>query len=219
VPRVLPWLAAAAVLAVTATILPFAERGPSWQVAGPVAEGTVEVDGVVVPRAQLAERALRPGTRIRLLAGPDVELVLPGTVALQITPGTEMTLPGLPRLLRRRGLVSEFLSGEARVTSGAGFAGARLRFRTPEAHVEMSGTTIAMIRDSLATCVCVFEGTASMGTRPDALEPVAAGLRRSVYRDGRAPFTEEIRPMERMKLEMLRDHGVELLQPANRPDE
>lgn len=210
-PRVLPWLAAAAMLAVVlAAFLLFAERGPRWQVAGPAAEGTVEVDGVVIPRVQLVERALPPGTRIRVSAAPDVELVLPGAVTLQITPGTEMTLPGLTRSLVRRGLASEFVSGEARVTTGAGFAGARLRFRTPEAHVEVTGTTLAVIRDSLATCVCVFEGTVSIGTRPNALTPVGPGSRRSVYRDGRPPFTEEIRPMERMKLEMLRDRGAEL---------
>ncbi|MGH7726899.1 MAG: FecR domain-containing protein [Candidatus Eiseniibacteriota bacterium] len=212
--RLRPWLAAAAVvLGVFATFLLFTEHGPSWQVANRRAEGTVEVDGVVVPHSQLAERALRPGTRIRVLAAPDLELVLPGTVALQITPGTEMTLPGLPRSLGRRGVVSEFVSGEARVTSGAGFAGARFRFRTPEAHVEVTGTTLAVIRDSVATCVCVFEGTVRMGLSPDALTPVAAGSRRSIYRDGRPPFTEEIRPMERMKLDMLRDRGVELMGP------
>src|SRR5687768_1619740 len=128
--RVLPWLAAAAVLAVVATFLLFTERGPSWQVASAWAEGTVEIDGVVVPR--------------------------------------------LPRSFGRRGAVSEFVSGETRVTSGAGFGGARLRFRTPEAHVEVTGTTLAVIRDSVATCVCVFEGTVSIGTRPDALAPVEA---------------------------------------------
>jgi hypothetical protein len=209
--RVLPWLAAAAVLGVVAAFLLFADRGTSWQVANPRTEGTVEIDGVVVPRSQLAERALRPGTRIRVLAAPDIELVLPGTVMLQITPGTEMTLPGMPRSLGRRGFVSEFVSGEARVTSGAGFAGTRLGFRTQEAHIEVTGTTLAVIRDSVATCVCVFEGTVSIGTGPDTLAPVGAGLRRSIYRDGRPPFTEEIRPMERMKLEMLRDRGVEVM--------
>ena len=210
-PRVLPWLAAATVLGVVVAVLLFSERGPSWHVANPRAEGTVEIDGVIVERAQLAERALRPGTRIRVLAAPDVDLVLPGTLTLQITPGTEMTLPGLPRSFGRPSVVSEFVSGEARITSGAGFAGSRLRFRTPEAQIEVTGTTLAVIRDLVATCVCVFEGTVRIGTRPDALEPVEAGTRRSVYRDGRTPFTEEIRPMEQMKLEILRDRGTDLL--------
>lgn len=219
-PRGRAWLAAAAVLAVVvaASLLLLVDRGPRWQLTNPAGAGALEVDGVARSRTTAeAERSWAPGTRLGLPSGADVEVVLPGIVALQLTPGTELTLPGLSRSPGRGGVESEFVSGEVRVTSGPGFAGRRLHFRTPEAHVEVTGTTLALIRDSVSTCVCVFEGTARMGTRRDALAAVREGSRRTVYRDGRPDLVEEIRPMERMKLGMLRDRGDELFGGPVRP--
>ena len=44
-------------------------------------------------------------------------------------------------------------------------------------------------------------------------EVVLEGTRRSVFRDGSAPLVEPIRPMETMKLSMLRDQATRELAP------
>ena len=75
----------------------------------------------------------------------------------------------------------------------------------------VKGTTLAVFRLPDASCVCVFEGEVAMlgGGHDDTVD---AGTRRTVYRDGRPPLLEPIRPMETMKLSMLRDQAAQALE-------
>jgi ferric-dicitrate binding protein FerR (iron transport regulator) len=132
--------------------------------------------------------------------------------ALQITPGTRLTVPdGLRRWLGRR---AEFavLGGEARVVTGPGFPGARLEISTTNAQVDVIGTTFAVIADADSTCVCVLEGTAqlSMGSAPAM--PVPPMMRGTIRMPDGSTTMEPIRPMEERKLSDLRASAMPMLE-------
>jgi ferric-dicitrate binding protein FerR (iron transport regulator) len=88
-----------------------------------------------------------------------------------------------------------------RVTTGASFKGARLSLVTPEAAIEVTGTTLAVICEPTGTCVCVHEGVVRVGPRGGDMLAVPAGRRRYIFNDGRAPELAEIRPVEHVELD------------------
>ena len=93
--------------------------------------------------------------------------------------------------------------------TGRRFTGRRLRVELPDAAVEISGTTFAVIRNAEGSCVCVLEGTVTMrdATGTAGVMPLH---RRVVPPRGEPPRDEPIRTMERMKLEMLRNQAQEM---------
>jgi ferric-dicitrate binding protein FerR (iron transport regulator) len=103
------------------------------------------------------------------------------------------------------------LAGEARFTTGPDYPGVKLRIEGPSAMVDVVGTTLAVIVDGEETCVCVLEGEAMMMHRMTGdMAKVPSGMRRVVDMSGNA-VEEEITPMERMKLDMLRSAASEHL--------
>lgn len=196
--------AAAALLAVTVW---GTDRGPGWTVMATSGEGAVQVDGVAVALAdrEALARRLRPGTRLVVPAGAEVELASVAGMVVQVTAGTEVTLPGTPGRWLRRRIEGRVERGEIRVTTGSAFRGARLVVTTPEASVEVVGTTLAVIREPVGTCVCVYDGVVRVGALGAERVPVATGRRRFVFNDGRPPELADIRPMENTKLGMFRD--------------
>lgn len=189
----------------------FANRGPSWKLVATSGSGTARVDGRDVPLGEraLLERRLRRGARVRLPAGAQLDLELPGIALLQMA-GGEARLPGGPGRWFARSMSASLVSGELRIATGPGFAGARLTVATPEARAIVTGTTLSVLRDREASCVCVFEGRVLM-TGAGGPDTVRAGFRRSVYRGGTPPLLEPILPMESMKLGMLRDAARQTL--------
>jgi hypothetical protein len=149
--------------------------------------------------------SLHAGAAIRMPAGGEVILVSERTLALQLLPGAELTLGSLPppRWMNRPGRI-EARAGEIRVTTGPRFAGT-LRIETPNAVIEVNGTTLAVILSSEGTCVSVLEGTVRMGPRGGTPVPVDAGLRGVLFDHGRPPRTEPLADMERTKLTVFRD--------------
>ena len=196
--------AAAALLVVTVWLT---DRGPGWSVLAVSGEGVAMVEGSPVPltdRDELARR-MRPGTRLAVPAGAEIELASAAGLVVQVTAGTEFTLPATPGRWLNRTITAAVGRGEIRVTTGAAFHGARLFVETPEAVVEVTGTTLAVICEPAGTCVCVFDGAVGMGLRGGTMEMVPTGRRRFVFSDGRPPETDAIRPMENAKLGMFRD--------------
>jgi ferric-dicitrate binding protein FerR (iron transport regulator) len=198
---------APAALALLAATVWMADRGTGWTVMGTQGGGAAMVDGVLVPLASREElgRRLRPGARLSVPAGAEVELASTAGLIVQVTAGTEFTLPATPGRWLRRRVTGAVRMGEIRVTTGPAFAGARLRLDTPEAEVEVTGTTLAVICEPAGTCVCVYEGVVKVGARGVGMEAVANGRRRFVFNDGRPPESAGIRPMENTKLGMFRD--------------
>jgi ferric-dicitrate binding protein FerR (iron transport regulator) len=196
--------ALAAAAALVLTLAGLLNRGPAWEVTGSSGEGSVQVDGVPVPLSDLdaIRKRTRPGAEVQVPAGGEVTITAAGTLAILLTGGTEMTVP--PRAGRWLGRDAEIYvrAGEIRITTGPGFAGARLTVHTPDALARVTGTTLAVIVAPEGTCVCVLEGTAELGPSEASLSPVPAGMRLQLYRDGTPPLLEPIRDMERMKLDM-----------------
>jgi hypothetical protein len=181
-------------------------RGPGWTVASAGSDGFAIVDGRPIPmlhREDLA-RALRDGGAIRLESTAELELVAPGQLAIEVTAATDATVPPAPGLWFGRAVRGAVRSGELRITTGRGFRGARLAVETPEAEVEVTGTTLAVIRERVGTCVCVMDGRVMMGAQGGAMAPIAPGMRRFMFNDGRPAEEDSMRPMEKVKLGQMR---------------
>ena len=180
--------------------------GPAWKLTAATGTGTATIDGHRVPLGEPAALAhrLHPGAEVVLPPEAQLELELPGIAVLQITGGTRATVPGPRGRWFGRSVSASLTSGELRVSTGPAFAGTRLTVNTPQARAVVTGTTLAVLCNRDTSCVCVFEGRVAMiaGVGSDT---VRAGFRRTVFPDSRQPLLEPIRPMEAMKLGMLRE--------------
>lgn len=187
--------------------LSMTDRGPGWTLMAARGNGAVTVDGAPVPLAIRAEltRALHPGARITVPADAELELMSVAGLVIQVTGGTELTLPASPGRWMNRRVSGRVDRGEIRVTTGSAFHGASLHVQTPEAEVEVTGTTLAVICEPTGTCVCVQSGVVKVGTRGGSMERVPEGRRRYVFNDGRPPESAEIRPTEGVQLGVFRD--------------
>ncbi len=209
-----PWLAdrraqlglavAAAAIAVAVLAL---NRPGKWTVTDTTGEGIAVVDGRAIPidhHEELAA-AMRPGARVRVPVGTEIEVASAAGLLMQLTAGTDATLPALPGRWFNRRVRGEIRTGELRITTGRSFRGAQLAIGTPEAQVEVLGTTLAVIREPHGTCVCVLEGRVRVGPTAGDMAEVESGHLRFVFNDGRAPGTDDMRPIEREKLGMLKE--------------
>jgi hypothetical protein len=196
--------AACAALAIGVMV---ANRGPDWTVLTSTGDGIAIVDRIPVPLAHAEDlgRRLRAGARVTLPAGAEVELGTAAGLVIQVTAGTEFTVPAVPGRWFGRAVRGAVRHGVVRVTTGPSFQGARLHFDTPEAVVEVTGTTLAVICEPAGTCVCVYDGVVRVGARNAESEPVTSGQRRFVFNDGRAPESAAIRPGEIRVLGTFRD--------------
>jgi ferric-dicitrate binding protein FerR (iron transport regulator) len=205
----LPVAAAAAVVVVGVL-----NMGPRWELVSSRGAGDVMVDGVAVPISNLSDvaRKLRRGARLVLPAEGQIEIALPGQLALQAAPGTDVTLPAAAGRWFGRATRARVANGEVRITTGAAFHGARLAVETPEAMVHVTGTTLAVICEPTGTCVCVLEGKVMVAAPAEgAGVPVSEGHRRYVFKDARAPESAEIRPTEIGALKEFRDRRQRLM--------
>jgi hypothetical protein len=218
--RRLAWrlaLAPVALAALAMTVV-LANRGPAWTVLTIAGDGVAIVDRTPVPLTHGEElgRRLHPGARLTVPAAAEIELATAGGMVIQVTGGTEFTLPTSPGRWFGRRTIGALRAGEIRVTTGPAFHGARMRLDTPEAVVEVAGTTLAVIREPVGTCVCVYDGVVKVGARGAAAERVTSGRRRFVFNDGRPPELADIRPVENQSLGVFRDRGREWLEGGTR---
>jgi ferric-dicitrate binding protein FerR (iron transport regulator) len=172
----------------------------------------VQIDGRPTSLNAPAEiaRRLHSGARVLLPADAQLDLRLPEMAVIQLVGGSHATLPSRPGRWFARSMVASLDAGEIRISAGPAFRGARLEVVTPEARAIVTGTTLAVLRQADASCVCVLEGRVSM-IQDGSTATVYAGFRRSVFRDGSGPRVEPIRPMETMKLTMLRAQAEQAL--------
>jgi hypothetical protein len=180
-------------------------RGPSWEVRNPEPGGRLVVNGesIVMDETDTIRSLLRPGARLAVEDPIDVTIACDRHLLLQLTPGTEIVLPANPRRWFGRDLRTEIVHGMLFITTGERFRGATLTVATPEATVEVLGTTLAVILESYGTCVCVAQGSVRVGTDEDSIETVPEGKRKVFYKDGSPPSLEEISPSERAMFERL----------------
>ncbi|MGH7726111.1 MAG: hypothetical protein ACREOU_11860 [Candidatus Eiseniibacteriota bacterium] len=225
-PRVRPALALSAFAAVLlgfVLVVSVLNPGERWRVAATQdATGNVLVDGDPVPASDFASLgdALLPGSEIEWRGEGNLELLSSGQVALVVLSGTVMTLPEAPRRMFARTTRGEVTEGEIRITTGPALRGGGLMIATPEAEVMIHGTTLAVIREPMGTCVCVYEGSVRVKAGEHDMGEVPAGHRQVVFRDGREPERAEIRPIENEKLGTMRETMRPMLErPAGPPTE
>jgi len=197
-------LAAAASVTIVAAAL---NQPPQWTALPTSGSGSLIVNGVSLPVRNSAEltRRLRPGSRVLLQSTQDLDLVSSGLLAMQLSPGTELTLPSPPGRWFGRQARASVNRGLVRVTTGRHFGGARLAITTPEATVHVTGTTLAVIAEPAGTCVCVLEGTAHVRPHRGAMTRVHPGSQYEVSRGAGATKVGDMREAERPKLRDLRD--------------
>lgn len=207
------WMAAAAAAAAIVVTVLTLDRGPDWTLLATSGIGIVVVDGVPVPLEHREElsRAIRPGVRVRVPESAMLEIANPGNLVVQITGGTDATIPAPPGRWFGRVIHAGIESGEFRITTGPRFAGATLAVSSPEAEIEVRGTTLAVIREPGGTCVCVYEGVVKVGEKRGPMVDVGHGRRRFVFNDGRDPELAEIRETEVAKLGEFRDQRSDWL--------
>jgi hypothetical protein len=214
--RPLPRLAALAAAAMLAVfVADLANRGPAWTVLEASGTGVVTVDGDPIPidqRDRLAER-IKPGVEVELPEGGKLEILSAGTLLVELTPGTKLTIPPPPPRYFSRDAELWTRAGLLRITTGPSFLGARLDVHTPDAITRVTGTTIAVIMEPTGTCVCVLEGEVQVGRQSGgAMMAIGAGRRGYVFRDGSPLVTDEIRETELTSLARFRSTRLHVLE-------
>lgn len=210
----MPLAAAAALVAVLV-----ANRGPEWHVVSSRGEGIAIVDGRPVPMGHADALAghIRAGVRVRVPESAEIEIQSAAGLAIQIAAGSDFSLPNPPGRWFGRAITAELRAGELRITTDPTFHGARMAVITPETHVEITGTTLAVIREPAGTCVCVLEGRVMVGAVPAEMVAVEQGRRRFVFADGRPSEEAEMRPAEHQALPVFRDtHRARIAEPQAR---
>ena len=206
------WIAASVAAAAALTIvIGTLNQGQKWMVTGVRGDGIVLVDGESAPASDRTalNRLIVPGAEVKLPDGVEIDLVSNGAMALQLSRRTNLTIPPPPTRWINRHTEIHVRYGDIRMTTGPRFHGTRLNVVTPEAAVEVVGTTLAVIVQTNGTCVCVLEGTAQVGRvgtdGPTDMQPVHGGRLRFIWKEDRPPSSDHMRDMERIKLAELRD--------------
>jgi ferric-dicitrate binding protein FerR (iron transport regulator) len=204
---VLRWAVVPALAAAALVIVALLNRGPAWRMTGASGEGIAVVDGRPIPINHVDElaAALVPGAGERVPPGSEVEIVSRGTMVIHMVAETDATIPVPPGRWFRRRVAAEVNSGEWQITTGRRFHGAEFAISTPEAKVEVRGTTLAVIREAHGTCVCVFEGKVRVGRDAADMVMVQNGHRRFMFNDGREPEMDDILPREQAGLASFRE--------------
>jgi hypothetical protein len=199
-------------------------RGAQWRVVQVVGTGFVQADGEPIPveRSELLAQRIHPGVELVVPETASLQISAGSDLAMEILPGTRLTIPPPPPHWFFR--QSEFWArgGELRLTTGPTFQGAKLAVHTADAMILVKGTTLAVIMEPTGTCVCVLEGEVMVGARGesagpegsggDAMMPVTSGQRGYVFRDGRTPERADIRPTELVALAKFRALQYDLLE-------
>ena len=205
-PMMWRWASAAAAMAAAWLVASAMNRAPEWRVSDVQGVGMAIVDGrpIALNHADEIQQALRHGGRLVVAAG-SLMLMAPGQLAIEVLPGTELQLPPAPQRLWDRHATALVESGEIRITTGRQFRGADLTVTTPEAKLDVVGTTLAVIREPAGTCVCVLDGRVMVGTKDGAMAAVEHMRRRMVFADGSGVEDAAIRDAEIGSLGRFRD--------------
>jgi hypothetical protein len=212
------WTLAAAAAALAAISALALNQGPAWRIASLHGTGVAYVDERPVTLGghdDLGQFA-RPGAHVILPPDADLELRAGTELWMQVAAGSEVVIPTVPGRWFARRVHGEVRAGEVRLTTGDSFHGASLAMTTPEAHVNVTGTTLAVICEPQGTCVCVLEGAVRVGARPDSMAMVPQGMRAYVFADGRPMERDLLRPDEAPKLSALRAARLERTAAAGR---
>jgi hypothetical protein len=186
------------VLALAVIAVVILNGGPVPELAGVSGEGTVIVGEITYATSdrEAIAGAIRGGSSIEVSDGVDLDLMYGDVFAVRLSSGSA-TVPTAPGRWFGKKAVSGVGFGELNVLTGPGFRGDQLVIATDDGVIEITGTLVSVFSDSALTCVCVQEGTASVGEDEDDMEPIPAGKRKVMFADGRPPMVTDIAPPHR----------------------
>ncbi len=168
-------------------------------------------DGISI----VGDNALAVGTPLEsglITTGPESEMTIQLGHKLRLTllPETSLTLPKPPGRWFNRSRRMPITSGEIYGTSGGQELGFDLVFSTPELEARLTGTTFAVFRIDVASCVCLWEGGVAVTPLVGDYDIVNLEVlhRVWIYRDGREPEIKTLDANETMKLQMTHDVGI-----------
>ena len=176
-----------------------------WEVRGD--SGHVEWNGrgFALADSNALRRAIERGGDIDISGNMELDFFQKGFAAFQFVPGTRCSITAPPKRLGDRAVAIRLDDGEVRISTGVRFRGAVITIETAETRVELTGTTLAVIKDQTGTCVCAFVGEITMHDADGTTAVVPVGRRRVTYNDGRPPEITDLAPGESMKLGMFLD--------------
>ena len=197
-PSRIPWfswgaLAAAAVLAWAALGLNSLPGPELLAMRGP---GAVVVDGRRADATHPAAvgKMLRPGAHVVLEGEASLDILYPGSLAMRLSPGTDLVLPERPGRWFRRTVAAELAMGEISVRTGPDLAGGELDVVTPAGTAAIGGTLINVFHNDELSCFCLHDGTARVLVDGVDLGAIADLQRRVVFMDGREPLLDAAAP-------------------------
>jgi hypothetical protein len=214
-PKIAGWFtwrwATAATVILLVIAFGFVNRGPDWRILS--GNGDVVVNGKTLStsdRKALAD-AIRRGGQVSVPGGSELTLLSEGTLLVQAAAGTDLRLPTPPGRWMAKNMHAVVTKGEARLLTGPRFPGRTLDVGTPAGNTVITGTLVSVVTDGAFTCVCVSEGTASVGKSPTTMEFVPAGTRKLMFSDKRPAVMLPIEPEHAEGLAaLLREHGKDV---------
>jgi ferric-dicitrate binding protein FerR (iron transport regulator) len=203
------WAAAAVLLLGLFGALLGTARRTAWSLLEPRGTGNVVVRGRSIPVTDTAVlgRLLAAGARFETRGDAELDLRGNDALAIGVAPGTDIQIQRPPARWLSRVTQIRLFAGELRILTGPRFPGARLVVHTPEGIVRITGTAVAVYRDSTVTCVCVLEGAAAIGVDGEHLDSVPAGKRKVMFADAREPVILDIEPQHRKDLQAFIDRS------------
>jgi ferric-dicitrate binding protein FerR (iron transport regulator) len=176
-----------------------------------VVMGITSPEGITIA----GEGQLAIGTTLEsglVTTGAESELVfqLGDKLRLNMQPETSLTLPKPPGRWFGRNRRLPLTSGEVYGTSGGQKLGFDLVFSTPELEARLTGTTFAVFRVDVASCVCLWHGGIAVTPLIGNYDMIQLPEKNRVwiYKDGREPELKSLDDREIMKLQMTHDGGV-----------
>jgi hypothetical protein len=216
-PKIAGWFtwrwAAAATAILLVIAFAFVNRGPDWKIMTASGTGNIIVNGTSVSASNRAElaKALRRGGDINVPQGSELTLLSENTLLLQAAPGTDMHVPTPSGRWVGKNLHASVTKGEARLLTGSGFPGKIMDINTPAGNTVITGTLVSVVTDGAFTCVCVAEGTASVGKTATSMEFVPSGMRKIMFSDKRPAVMLPIEPEHAAGLaSLLSEHGKDI---------
>ena len=146
-----------------------------------------------------------------IATGPEseIEIQLGGRLRLRMLPDAHLRLPAPPGRWFGRDQTIDLADGEIFGTTGADPLPFALTVETQEAAARVLGTTFAVLRLDVATCVCLWTGGVEVTARNDGVKTrLLEEMKFYVYKDGRPSEMVPIDDMERMKLSMMEEAGL-----------
>lgn len=206
----LGWSALAAAAVVTVALLGF-NRLPGPELASASGSGTVVVDGreIAVSRTEVLDEVLRVGARVQVGEDTEIDVVYPGTMILRLSAGTDLVLPERPGRWFQRTVEAPMVAGEMSLRTGPDLVGGGVIVRTDEGRAVIRGTLVSVVRTDDVTCICLFDGDASVTCSSGDLGALEPGKRWVLFRDGSEPAFADIEPAHREHM-----RGLDIAHPA-----